>query len=112
MGQTDTEGGTHWTERLTNIDIVGGWARQTQRGDALDGKNKNYLYGRWLGQTDKEGGTHWTERLTNMITRFRVEYIQQENLYGRMGGWMILSGNIATSWLHLASWNLPDSQLS
>ena len=29
-----------------------------------------------------------------------------------MGGWMILSGNIATSWLHLASWNLPDSQLS
>ena len=28
-----------------------------------------------------------------------------------MGGWMILSGNIATLWLHLASWNLLDSQL-
>ena len=38
LPQTDTEGGTHQTERLTNIDMVGGWARQTQRGDALDGK--------------------------------------------------------------------------
>ena len=28
-----------------------------------------------------------------------------------MGGWGIPSGNIATSWLHLASWNLLDSQL-
>ena len=45
--------------------------------------------------------------------------IQRKNLYGRvggrvdgwMGGWGIPSGNIATSWLHLASWNLLDSQL-
>ena len=28
-----------------------------------------------------------------------------------MGGWF-LSGNISTLWLHLASWYLPDSQLS
>ena len=28
-----------------------------------------------------------------------------------MGGW-ILEENIATLWLHLASWTLPDSQLS
>ena len=27
------------------------------------------------------------------------------------GGWMIPSGNKATPWLHLASWNLLDSQL-
>ena len=32
LPQTDTEGWTHQTERLTNIDMVGGWARQTQRG--------------------------------------------------------------------------------
>ena len=28
-----------------------------------------------------------------------------------VGGWVVLSGNITTSWLHIASWNLPDSQL-
>ena len=29
------------------------------------------------------------------------------------GGWVVIpSGNNTTSWLHLASWNLPDSQLS
>ena len=32
LPQTDTEGGTHRTEGLRNMDIVGGWARQTQRG--------------------------------------------------------------------------------
>ena len=29
-----------------------------------------------------------------------------------VAGWPFLSGYITTSWLHLASWNLPDSQLS
>ena len=29
---------------------------------------------------------------------------------GRVGGWLLVY-NKATSWLHLASWNLPDSQL-
>ena len=29
---------------------------------------------------------------------------------GRVGS--VLAGNNTTSWLHLASWNLPDSQLS
>ena len=29
-----------------------------------------------------------------------------------VGGWVYYSDNNATSWLHLASWNLPDSQLS
>ena len=28
-----------------------------------------------------------------------------------VGGWVVLSGINSTSWLHLASWNLPDSQL-
>ena len=32
LPQTDTEGGTHQTEKLTNIDMVSGWAIQTQRG--------------------------------------------------------------------------------
>ena len=32
LPQTDTEGGTHRTERLTNIDMVGRGVRQTQRG--------------------------------------------------------------------------------
>ena len=46
LPQTDTEGregGTHQTEKLANIDMVGGWARQTQRGDALDGKTNKHL---------------------------------------------------------------------
>ena len=30
---------------------------------------------------------------------------------GWVGGWVYYSDNNATSWLHLASWNLPDSQL-
>ena len=34
-----------------------------------------------------------------------------KNLYGRVAGWVIPSGNNATLWLHLASWNLLDSQL-
>ena len=53
-----------------------------------------------MSQIDKEGGTHRTERLTNI------------DMAGGGGGWMVLSGNNTTSWLHLASWNLPDSQLS
>ena len=31
---------------------------------------------------------------------------------GRVGGRVVFQGNNATLWLHLASWNLPDSQLS
>ena len=38
--------------------------------------------------------------------------IFKENPYGQVGGWVVLSGKNTTSWLHLASWNLPDSQLS
>ena len=35
------------------------------------------------------------------------------NLGGRwVGGWGVLTGSNTTSWLHLASWNLPDFQLS
>ena len=30
----------------------------------------------------------------------------------RVGVWVVLTGNIATPWLHLASWNLQDFQLS
>ena len=42
--------------------------------------------------------------------RLQVEYIfNKKNLYG---GWVGPSGNDTTLWLHLASWNLPDSQLS
>ena len=39
LPQTDTEGGTHQTEILTNIDIVVGWARQTQRGGSTGQKD-------------------------------------------------------------------------
>ena len=42
LPHTDTEGGTHQTERLTKIDMVGGWAGQTQRGYTLDGKTNKY----------------------------------------------------------------------
>ena len=61
MGQTDTEGGTHRTERLTNIDMAG-WVDGSFRkyyhfvapscklelarflgGDALDGKTNKHL---------------------------------------------------------------------
>ena len=28
-----------------------------------------------------------------------------------VGGWVVLSGNDTTSWLHLASWDLLDFQL-
>ena len=35
-----------------------------------------------------------------------------EWLAGWMAGWMVLCNYNATLWLHLASWNLPDSQLS
>ena len=31
---------------------------------------------------------------------------------GWVGGWVVYQSNNATLWLHLASWNLPDSQLS
>ena len=31
---------------------------------------------------------------------------------GWLDGWMVLCNYNATSWLHLASWNLPDSQLN
>ena len=58
---------------------------------------------RWEG-TDKhkihvKGGDRLTQNISNgkeqtntkyMITSFRVEYIQQENLYGLMGGWVYM----------------------
>ena len=31
---------------------------------------------------------------------------------GWVAGWVVYQSNNATLWLHLASWNLPDSQLS
>ena len=33
-------------------------------------------------------------------------------LRGWVGGWVVYQDNNATPWLHLASWNLPDSQPS
>ena len=30
----------------------------------------------------------------------------------RVGGWVVYQSNNATLWLHLASWNFPNSQLS
>ena len=33
-----------------------------------------------------------------------------KQVYGQLAGWLS-SDSSATSWLHLASWDLPDSQL-
>ena len=46
--------------------------------------------------------------------RWNLPDFQLPNIGGGwMAGWLggILTENNATSWLHLASWNLPDSQL-
>ena len=42
----------------------------------------------------------------------KYSIFNKKNLTGWVGGWPIPSGNITTSWLHLASWNLLDFQLS
>ena len=65
LPQTDTEGGTHRTERLTNIDMVGGWARQTQRRGHTGLKDLQALIWSVRGSDRHRGGTHRTERLTN-----------------------------------------------
>ena len=60
--------------------------------------------------TDIIGG----DRHNRSGTRLKVEYIPQEKSIwsgGWAGGWVVLSGNNNTSWLHIASWNLPDSLL-
>ena len=44
--------------------------------------------------------------------RLRVEYIQQEKSIWWVAGWLIPLENTTTTWLHLASWNLQDSELS
>ena len=54
LANTDKQGGTHWTERLTNIDTQPPCTNQTER-----------LIIIWLTQTVTGGGTHRTERLTN-----------------------------------------------
>ena len=41
-------GGTHRTYRLTNIDMVGGWVRQTQRGGRTGRKDSQILIW-WVG---------------------------------------------------------------
>ena len=46
---------------------------------------------------EKQGGGHRTIRLTSVL---------------RVGGRVVFQDNNATRWLHLASLNLPDSQLS
>ena len=61
----------------------------------------------------KSRGGHCTFHLS-----LSGKIFKQENPYGGWGGgwwwvgWVVLSGNITTSWLHLSSWKLPDSQLS
>ena len=46
--------------------------------------------------------------------RTRSKMFETTNTMGRVGGWWVgnYSDNNAFLWLHLASWNLPDSQLS
>ena len=51
------------------------------------------------------GGGHRTYHMYKEMQDRRV-------MAGWLDGWMVLCNYNATSWLHLASWNLQDSQLS
>ena len=46
--------------------------------------------------------------------KLRWDTTQDSSLanFGELGWVVVLIGNITTPWVHLASWNLPDSQLS
>ena len=86
----------------------------------MDGKTNKHL-----ATTDRHrGGTHQTERLQTLIwsvgwpDRHRggdaPDGKTNKQVFQNLGGgWVgVLTENNATPWLHLASWNLPDSQLS
>ena len=57
--------------------------------------------------------SNWGKKYQKPIERGGTPHIYNEMKDRRvMDGWMVLCDYNATSWLHLASWNLPDSQLS
>ena len=62
------------------------------------------IYPRQLLDTVQTSPRHLRLRLqSKLYSMKKIEVV---------GGWTVLSGNNTTSWLHLAGWNLPDSQLS
>ena len=71
----------------------------------MGGQCKHFVDGGSFGV----GAPHNIER-----TRYQSNSssLSLASIYGRAAGRVVLSENIATSLLHLASWNLTDSQLS
>ena len=61
-----------------------------------------------------EGGT--PHKRIEQMKKTGGDTAQVLRVGGRVGGWpggrVVYQSNNATLWLHLASWNLPDSQLS
>ena len=74
------------------------------------------------GGTPHRKNVYWDERgghstySVDVGNNWGGDTAQHWNLYGQVGGlvgwWVIPSGNNATSWLHIASWNLLHYQLS
>ena len=46
------------------------------------------------------------------MLRYSLPKLPSRWVGGQVGGWVVIAGNITTLWLHLASWNLPGSQLN
>ena len=64
----------------------------------------------WAGSATLEIQDSRLPSHTNQDTpELDCSFFTKKNSYCRM---VFLSGNNPTSWLHLASWNLPDSMLS
>ena len=59
-----------------------------------------------IGQAGHSGRVN-----SGLVQLRQVESGQVIRSVGQSGG-LVLTENITTPWLHLASWNLPDSQIS
>ena len=63
----------------------------------------------WVGDTAQ----HWKNKTP---IKFQLSSQSNNHMVGRVAGLVVgrvvLSENITTLWLHLTSWNLPDSQLN
>ena len=99
-------GGGHCTEKKNKFKIALGTSHINYWGQPLtkeqgDDRGTQHMK---LCSHIHTGGKHCTKFQTLSVL---------ENPYGRwVAGWPVLSGYNTTSWLHLASWNLPDFQLS
>ena len=81
-----------------------GGQTNTKKSNGWGQTNTKYIL--WVG-TDKH---NYLWHLVN-IQSVTDEIQDLQNLPGGwVDGWPIIAGNNTTPWLHLASWNLPDSQ--